>query len=169
MVNQLNLFENEPMSTGKSGAKFGLDKLHRFVLWRIWNDRLPIIMYIGLNPSTAKEIKNDRTISRLVKFTKEHGFGGLYMLNLFTFVTAYPKELKTCRNPAMFANRYIKQYAKKSDKIVFCWGNFKESKTRAEEVKAMFTEAYCFKKNKDGSPRHPLYVPNLIELIKYYE
>jgi len=157
--NQLNMF-----SKGSNGAIFSDCRNHRFVLWRIWDESLPKAMFIGLNPSTANEDKDDATIRRVIKFAKSWGYGGVYMLNLFTYVTAYPEELKTCQNPLLMADEFLKMYAKDSEKIIFAWGSFYEAKERAIYVIKMFPSAYTLVRNKDGSPRHPLYVPGKTKL-----
>ena len=57
-------------------------------------------MFIGLNPSTANEITNDPTIRRVQRFAFDWGYGGVYMMNLFAYITAYPKELEHAESPA---------------------------------------------------------------------
>jgi hypothetical protein len=158
----IDLFGQEP-----NGAIFSEDRKYRFVLWRIWNYSKPKIMFIGLNPSTANETDPDNTISRLVGLVKKWGYGGFYMLNLFTYITPHPEELINCSNPLLLSNEYLLEYSEKAEIIVFAWGNFKQAKERAKEVISMFPDAFCIIKNKDGSPRHPLYVPANVELIKF--
>ena len=45
-----------------NGADFSPDRKHRYSLWRIWDRSKPLVMFIGLNPSTANESDNDPTI-----------------------------------------------------------------------------------------------------------
>lgn len=156
------LFPND-----NSGAKFSECGKYRFILWRVWNRDLPIIAFIGLNPSTANESENDPTIRRVIRFAKEWDFGSVYMLNLFTYITPYPEQLQSCDNPLLRADASLFHYGNIANKIVFAWGNFKQATERAKEVIALLPDAYCLLKNKDGSPRHPLYVPSNVELIKY--
>lgn len=127
-------------------------------------------MFIGLNPSTANESKNDNTITKIIKICEHNNFDGFYMLNLFGLITAYPKELKANFDIALGDNdKYLLEIADRVNKIVFCWGDFKESKERAEIVKKMFphNQLYCLKKNKSGSPKHPLYCLDKSELIEF--
>lgn len=67
------------------------DRKYRYVLSRIWDESKPMVMIIGLNPSTADETKNDPTIIRCIDFAKSWGYGGVYMLNLFAFRATLPK------------------------------------------------------------------------------
>lgn len=150
---QLNMF-----SKNDAGAIFSDCRKYRYVLWRIWDEGLPKIAFIGLNPSTANETETDPTIRRVIKFARNWGYGGVYMLNLFTYVTAYPEELKKCENPSQMADEFLKIYSEYSEKIIFAWGSFEEAKERAIRVIKMFPDGYMLLRNKDGSPRHPLYV-----------
>lgn len=156
----MNLFDN-------NGASFSNCRRYRYSLWRIWDAEKPLVMFIGLNPSTASEGKDDPTIRRVKKFAFDWGFGGVYMMNLFAFVTPYPEELSGCKDPVGGANDFqLKQVAKRCNEVVFAWGSFNEAKERAEQIKAMFPGAKALVVNQDGSPRHPLYVhKNAIPVI----
>lgn len=155
-----NLFEN-------NGAEFSKDKKYRYCLWRIFDGSLPLVMYIGLNPSTANQYQNDNTISKLEKITRHNGFGGFYMMNLFAIVSHDPEVLKTAPDPLGDNDGWIENIAPKCNKIVFAWGSFKEAKERAVDVIRMFEESYCLKQNKDGSPKHPLYCLDKTKIIPF--
>lgn len=150
----------------EDGAIFSKCRKYRYALWRIWDNNKPFIMFIGLNPSTANETKNDPTIRRVVQFASKWGYGGVYMTNLFAYVTAYPEKLKTCEDPLKDNDKWLKKISVKVEKIVFAWGSFKEAEERAKEVINMF-DGYALIINKDGSPRHPLYIKNDTKLIKF--
>jgi len=157
------------VSTSTSGALFSACRKYRFALWREWNNDLPKIMFIGLNPSKANEVKPDNTVTRVINFSKKWGYGGVYMMNLFTFVSPYPADLLKIdlNNPTYLANDYMIMYAQKSEKIVCAWGTFKAARVRSVEVLQMFGKTYCLGVNSDGSPKHPLYLKSDCELIEY--
>ena len=46
-----------------------------------------------LNPSKADDQSDDKTIKRLIFFTKKFGFGGFYVGNLYPKITPYVNEL----------------------------------------------------------------------------
>lgn len=79
------------------------------------------------------------------------------MMNLFTFVTPHPDELKQCDDPLGPADLFLLQVAEKCAAVVFAWGKFGYTE-REQAVSKMFPNAMCLVKNQDGSPRHPLYV-----------
>jgi len=141
-----------------SGAIFSDDRKYRYVLYRIWDKSKPKIMFIGLNPSTANETTDDPTIRRVKSFAAAWGYGGVYMMNLFAFVTAYPEELKKTNNPLGDNDVWLGKISQKCDKTIFAWGSFKEAIDRSKYIMKKF-KGYALVLNKDGSPRHPLYVP----------
>ncbi len=150
-----------------SGATFSNCRKYRYKLWRIWDPNKPMVMFIGLNPSTANEDTDDPTIRRVMKFAKDWGYGGVYMMNLFAWVTPKPEELKKCENPLGDNNNMLEAVAAKSELIVCAWGAFKEAKERSMEVTKMFPQGMCLGINGDGSPKHPLYIAGNTRLIKY--
>jgi hypothetical protein len=123
-------------------------------------------MFIGLNPSTANEDKDDPTIRRVVGMARGWGFGSVYMTNLFSFVTAYPSELERCIESFGEVDAHLRQTAKKCNKVVFAWGSF-ETFGRDKQVIAMFPHAMALQINKNGSPKHPLYCKKDSQLIKF--
>lgn len=143
---------------GNSGAEFSKDRKYRYALWRIWDESLPKLMVIGLNPSTANETKTDATITRVKGFATSWNYGGFYMMNLFAYVTPYPEELQKCSDPLGDNDGWLEKIAPKCSKVIFAWGNFKEAQERSKQVIKMFPDAYALILNKDGTPRHPLYV-----------
>lgn len=150
----------------KQGASFSDGRRHRYALWRIWNDDKPLAMFIGLNPSTANEVKADPTITRVMRFAYDWGCGGFYMMNLFTFVTAYPSELPVGPEAGMPENdAWLEKINLECERVVFAWGAFGQNKRlrfirdRADQVIARFPGAYCLGKTGGGHPCHPLFLP----------
>jgi hypothetical protein len=149
------------------GADFSTDGKYRFALWRIWNDK-PLIMFIGLNPSTANAQKNDPTINRVMRFAYDWGYGGVFMMNLFPFITAYPSMLIKDRMEEN--DEYIHRVAEKCGKVIFAWGNFpKHTAGRDKQVMAMFPDACCLGKTSGGHPLHPLFKPAKLTPKPFFE
>lgn len=148
-------------------AVFSTDRRYRYVLHREWDKDKPMVMFIGLNPSTANETDTDPTITRVKTFAEDWGYGGFYMMNLFGIVSSKPSILLTDPDPVGDNDQWLEEIAAKCDRIVFAWGVFKQARTRAEEVKKRFPGAYCLKKTKDGHPWHPLYVAAATKPIPY--
>lgn len=138
------------------GAEFSQCGKYRYKLWRIWNNRRPIAMCIGLNPSTANAKKNDPTISNLIRILTNLGYGGFYMMNLFAWISSKPKDLLTCLDPLGENESKLKEVEAICDDVIVCWGNFKEAKNRIKEVIENYPKAKCFGFNNNGTPCHPL-------------
>ena len=142
-----------------------INKNKRYSLWRIWNENLPKVLYVMLNPSLANDSKDDRTIKKLNYFTKKFGFGGFYVGNIYPQITPYPKVLYSLSLSQSKKNCFhINSMIKKSKKTVFAWGNCKE---RPLWVEALVKNPLCFGHNKNGSPKHPLYLPKTTSLVKF--
>ncbi len=157
------------MLTQDNGAMFSENRKHRYSLWRIWDKELPKVAFIGLNPSTANENKNDPTIRRVVSFAKLWGYGGVYMLNCFPYVTSVPKEIELNWDYININDNSLRSLGRECELIIFAWGNFEIVKNEGRDIKMQeyFPVAKCLGKNKNGSPKHPLYIPSNIQLINY--
>lgn len=150
-----------------AGAHFSDCKNYRFVLWRIWNVAQPKLMIVGLNPSTANERTNDPTISKVVRIARRWGYGGIFMTNLFPFVSPNPDDLKGRTTDRIDENDEWLRYTRTlCQDVMFAWGNFPVH-GRDEVVKKMFPVAICVAINKNGSPKHPLYVPDDTAQVNY--
>lgn len=150
-----------------SGAEFSKCGKYRYQLWRIWDTTKPLVMFIGLNPSTANDTTDDPTIRRVKSLTASWGFGGFYMMNLFPFITPYPEELETADHQLQEYDQLLLQISSRCIKVIFAWGSFKVAQERAETVIRMFPHAECLQINKDGSPKHPLYCKSNTKPLPY--
>ncbi len=159
------LFEN----TIECGAEFSPCREYRYALWRIWDKSLPLIMFIGLNPSTANETEPDQTIHSVYRISKRLGYGGFYMMNCFPHISTNPENLFLSTQHAFFNDQWLTKVAAMCEEIVFAWGGFEIVKHsgRDQELCKMFPHAKALIINKDGSPHHPLYIPKSVTL-KYF-
>lgn len=147
-------------------ALFNEDETHRIWLYRIWDDSKPLVMFIGFNPSSANSFKDDPTIRRVKSFAAKWGYGGVYMMNLFTFISTDPTKLNIENGNIPDADKWLLDVGALCDKIVFAWGGFKTF-GRDKEVKVLFPTRFALHVNNNGSPNHPLYVKGNILPIPY--
>lgn len=161
-----------------NGADFSECGKYRYRLYRIWNDKLPIAMVIGLNPSTANSDKNDATINILRSTLFKLGYGGFYMMNCWAYISTDPEKLRDHRWNELICDwndNMITATASRCQDIIFAWGTFPIVKEtgRDKELIEMFPNAKCFGINADGSPYHPramIYKKGVLanpQLIKY--
>jgi hypothetical protein len=153
-------------------AKFSECGKYRYQLMRRWRDDWPMAMCIGLNPSTANDFHDDPTIRRLTTILMGKGYGGFYMCNLFALISPYPEDLTSCPDPVKDNDQWLKETSLKVKDVIFCWGNFKVADYRVKVIKKMFPNTAfsypcCFGRNKNGSPKHPLYLKSDVKIQQY--
>jgi len=97
---------------------FSEDRKYRYTLWREWKSlftrqQKEFVVFIGLNPSTADETKDDPTIKRCVGFVKKWGFDAFCMMNLFAYRTRYPSVMKAQEDPIGIENdKYLYKFVR---------------------------------------------------------
>ncbi|MES2788159.1 MAG: DUF1643 domain-containing protein [Planctomycetota bacterium] len=151
-----------------SGAEFSPCRTWRYRLWRQWDATLPVILFIGLNPSTADETTNDRTINKCIKFAKAWGYGTYWMANLYGCRSTDPKGMRNFPDPiGPGNNEAIRDMAAKAARVVVAWGCHKGIDERAAEVLEMVADAWCLRITVNGFPWHPLYIPDSTQSFRY--
>lgn len=144
------------------------DEVYRYTLMRKWG-RGRTIVFICLNPSTADASVDDNTTRRLKNFARFYGYAGYELVNLYALRATNPVELRRHSDPEGPDNMmYLRDYTTKLKTIVFAWGsNHYDVNGVANRIKKLFPNALCLGHNKDGSPKHPLYLPSTTKLIRY--
>lgn len=149
---------------------FSEDRVYRYVLLRMFDDlltrkRAAIINFLMLNPSTADEYVNDRTVSKCIKFAKMWGYDGLYVTNIFAYRSTDPKVLKTVDDPIGPENdSYIEEIALASTTVVAAWGQHGQILNRSDQVRKLFSDHIQLYYLRMGAtdPCHPLYLPSTV-------
>lgn len=152
----------------KKSAIFSDCRSYRYVLRRSWDDGLPPLVVIGLNPSTADETVDDPTIRRCIGFAKRESYGGLVMLNLFAFRATDPRELTLAVDPVGPDNdRWLGEETLEHN-VLCAWGAHHMADGRESWLRRSFVRNWmCLGKTKNGAPRHPLYLPADTGLVGY--
>ncbi|TWT58932.1 hypothetical protein KOR42_23190 [Thalassoglobus neptunius] len=137
---------------------------HRLWLSRVWDEQLPIVAYIGLNPSTADERHNDPTVGRLQKRAKKLKYGGFIMLNAFSLRSTDPRGLKSVAEPNLPENdEFIRHGCEVADTVVCCWGThaklFDRHSELIELLRRLGKPVHYLGETLEGFPKHPLYLP----------
>lgn len=155
---------NEAGTVIDSGAEFSDCKKYRYTLWRRWSSG-PVVMFIGLNPSTADETNDDPTIRRCIGFAKRWGFGGMFMMNAYAFRATLPKDMKRQKDPVGPGNdAAILRVSRLANLIVGAWGVHCETSRESRVCEIVGCNVFCLGKTKGGRPRHPLYLNSLTQL-----
>ena len=145
----------------KSGAILSKNRHYRYALWRIWDERKPWVLFIGLNPSTADESHDDNTLKKCIHYASQWGYGGVYMANLFAVRATKPSVMKQHRSLIGSANDdHLDDLYNRAGIVVAAWGNDGVYQNRSAAIKDKYSSLYCMKVNKSGEPGHPLYLTN---------
>jgi len=153
-------------------AFFSGDRKYRYRLTRVWDEAKPSLTFVMLNPSTANEETDDPTIRRCIALAKAWGYGRIHVVNLYALVSTNPaKLLSEPDSIGGVTNDYLE--CTDTDKVIVAWGNHgANNQGRVDSVLKILTrfkDVYCLGKNKNGQPKHPLYVRKMPEsaLILY--
>src|ERR1044072_1939098 len=149
------LFENTWYS-----AKFSACGRYRYNLRREWDESLPTVLFVMLNPSTADEAKDDPTIRRCMTFARDWGYGRIIVANLFAFRATDPAQLKQVDDPVGPDNfLWLKKATIESHLTIAAWGVHGAFRNRNKDVLPMPDNPHHLGLTKDGHPKHPLYLP----------
>jgi len=123
-------------------------------------------VFLMLNPSTADAFVLDPTVKRCVAFATSWGADVLEVVNIFALRSTDPRELYkrafTFRGDDQVANDQIILACRGAHRVIAGWGRHGALDHRGNIVRSMLAEhgiaLYHLGLNKDGSPKHPLYI-----------
>ena len=117
-----------------------------------------------LNPSVGNETYDDKTIKRLIVFAKKFGYGGFYIGNIFPNVNTKVDDLYLDLSHDKKKNRkHVSSMIGKSESVVYAWG--KTIDNPPSWIDKIVAKPLCFGFNKNGTPKHPLYLSKSTSLI----
>lgn len=158
-----------PMIAGIDGnAEFSPCGRYRLWLSRNWSMRRfsdgrgGYALWIGMNPSVAEANVDDPTIRREMAFTKAMMIDIYVKCNVMDYRATDPKALLSVQPRSDQNLDCIVGLAKKADRVIAAWGALpKQLRRYADDVVTALNgiSLHCMGKTKDGSPRHPLYLP----------
>lgn len=137
---------------------------YRYWLARDWSDTPPLV-FVMLNPSKADADIDDPTIGRCISFARREGAGGIVVCNLFALRSKDPSALiaggVSAWGPDNFL--YLGDALTGPRRIICAWGAEPIARDKGlvfrAQAKQVGKPLMCLGKTKDGSPRHPLYLP----------
>ena len=126
-----------------------------------------ILLSIGLNPSTADEMRNDPTVRRDLGYARAWGYSQLCKANIFAYRSTEPDALYDAAehgqdivgpdNDEMLCN-----LAATADLVLCVWGNHGALAGRGAVVRAMLVargiRLHHLKLTQPGQPSHNLYL-----------
>ena len=152
----------------------------RYTLERVWAPpeghpgAREVAAFIGLNPSTADEVKNDPTVTRCINYARRWGFHGMFMLNIFALRSTDPRACYRHPDPiGPETNRYLTELVQRREVslVVAAWGNHGALLSRGWNVINLVRNSgvnlyRLGELTKQGQPRHPLYLRRDLEPVQ---
>ena len=133
---------------------------YRYELRRTWDSSRPILLWVGLNPSTADHINDDPTNRRIAGFSKRWGYGGYVLANLFAYRAINPQTLRQAADPIGPDNdKHLKKLSRAAEHTICAWGNHGTMLERAATVLPSLDRPLALGITKQNQPLHPLYCP----------
>jgi len=161
----------------KRYADFSDCGIYRYNLGRVWDYNKPRMLIVMLNPSTANVEKDDPTTRKCLKYARDNNCGSYVAVNLFAFCSPKPEVMKSFCDPIGVETdeKLLKELEElkeiKNSILVAAWGNHGSFLDRDFAVYKIGIESgyewLCFGTNKNGSPKHPTYLPHGLEFKKY--
>lgn len=164
----------------KSTARESACRTYRYELRRTWDPALPTMLFCMLNPSTANAVINDATIRSCIRLAMANGCGSIHVINIYAVRATNPRDLVAGSvadivgpdNAEVIEQALVDLYTNQGVFVV-AWGSYSNRppcmRVRAQRIadKALDLGVMpmCFGRNKDDSPRHPLYVPTGCALV----
>lgn len=167
-----------PMFPQDAWASFSNDDKYRYKLGRIISEGRKSVLWIMLNPSTANAFILDPTLRKCREFSKRWGYNIMLVGNVFAYRSTDPKGLYKIKDPLGKENKKAIEemaldYNNSECDIICGWGQEKIVDKYKKQINdmllpfAMEKMLYCLGTNKNGSPKHPLYLPYTTKLRKF--
>ena len=120
MITENNTITNECL--------FSDDRIHRYLMSRIWDKDKPITMFITKSSGTANGIVIELTNNIITNNLYKLGYGGYYAVNLCSAIdrttdTQYDKT----------TDSIIKKYSKQASDIIIAWGTLTTNNMKDRE------------------------------------
>lgn len=131
------------------------------------------VLFVGLNPSTADASEDDPTIRRCVGFARAWGFDWLLMGNVNAWRSTDPKGLPADPLTAVGPGNQdaLKWMTQKAEIVIAAWGN-EPLNSYARQLSLMIAalpHARHLGLNKNGTPKHPLYLAKTLTPTPFAE
>ncbi|CUH79232.1 hypothetical protein TRM7557_02289 [Tritonibacter multivorans] len=146
-----------------SSALYSDCETYRYALTRVWDEALPKVMFVMLNPSKATEVQNDPTIERCERRARALGFGGFRATNIFAYRATDPRDMRAAEDPEGPDNAQVLLDGMGwADTVICAWGTHGAHKDQGPRIEDLLRETgkplFHLGLSKAGHPKHPLYI-----------
>ena len=146
----------------------GRAKQYRYRLGREWG-AAERVLFVMMNPSTADPKVDDPTVAKCRRFAVKWGYGGMHVGNTFAYRATDQGRLALVKDPIGPENdAHLLAMAADAALIVFAYGKPKHRalRSRGPAVARLFQQRglriHILRLSIDGTPWHPLYLPETL-------
>lgn len=156
----------------RSEAVYSACGAYRYALTRVWDDSLPRLAFVMLNPSTASELADDPTVARCVRRARVGGWGAVRVCNLFALRETRPERLKAHPEPEGAENEgQLAEACLWADVVAAAWGvhgaHLGQGQKVAVRLRRDARALLHLGLTRAGHPRHPLYVSYGVKMTRW--
>jgi len=147
----------------RSEAVYSDCETYRYSLTRVWENALPRVMFVMLNPSKADEIANDPTVERCERRARTLGYGAFRVTNIFAFRATDPRDMRRAADPVGPENlETLRDGVAWADHVIAAWGTHGAHRGQGPLMADMLGQSgapiFHLGLSKAGHPKHPLYI-----------
>jgi hypothetical protein len=148
----------------------GASNEYRYRLTRTWGTQ-PHVLFIMMNPSTANPTADDPTVAKCRRLAVKWGYGGIHVGNTFAYRATDQNRLAQVADPVGPDNdAHLLDMAAQSALLIFAYGQPKHRrlKERGLAVARLLVSRYrlhVLRLSKNGTPCHPLYLPESLKPV----
>jgi hypothetical protein len=128
------------------------------------------LCWVGLNPGPGDRDAGSRpALRRVASWARREGCAAVVVVNLYSLRSMDPTTLHTTTNDIVGdrTDDTIRATSRDARITLAAWGASKMVRQRSTEVLELLDNPLCVGVNKNGEPRHPLYVPAATALVPY--
>ena len=143
--------------------------VYRYMLWRVTDPTLPLLVVLMLNPSRATHDQGDRTVDGLMRRAARLGYGGILVVNCFAYRATDPADMRRADDPQGPANDNVIATVLDEEVDLLCaWGVNASHRDREREIRCAISSGrarpHVLRLCGNGAPEHPLYIPSALGL-----
>jgi hypothetical protein len=147
---------------------------YRYELSRVWDEKLPILLVVMMNPSTANPLVDDPSVAKCRRYAEAWGFGTLLVGNTFAYRATDKRRLLEVSDPVGPENDcHLLKMSNRAQTILFAFGQpHKSLRSRGPEVARLLSnngrrKIHALRLSNDGTPCHPLYLPGSLKPVEW--
>ena len=151
---------------------FSKDNKYRYMLTKVWDDKKPSAVLLGINPSKATELKGDNTATNAMNYFIDQGYGSMIIINLFAYMCTYTKDLKNRdKKYDKLNDKYIIKACNRSELILVAWGYEKKYVNKKNKTKILVKgygkKVICFEDENGKKPQHLRIIRDVWRLVDF--